>query len=237
MRVAHCSSSTTYGNVSTSGGATNPYQYTGRENDGTGVYYYRARYYSAAMGRLISEDPMGFGGRQDNFYAYGYENPLIYTDRNGKDPVLAGVGAVVGGIWGLANGYLSGDRGSALFNDTVAGAATGGLAGLTDGLSLVEGMSLRAGISMSMEAYREGVNGMEKGCVNFSGRDIGFAGLSSVFGDLTGSLDASQVADGLGEGMHWNPSPSDVRATVVGGSAAGAMTAPLSGMEGQGGDQ
>ena len=34
-----------YGNVSTSGGATNPYQYTGWENDGMGLYYYRARYY------------------------------------------------------------------------------------------------------------------------------------------------------------------------------------------------
>lgn len=36
---------------------TNPYQYTGRENDGTGLYYYRARYYHPALQRFISEDP------------------------------------------------------------------------------------------------------------------------------------------------------------------------------------
>lgn len=69
-----------YGNVSTSGGATNPYQYTGRENDGTGLYYYRARYYNAGLGRFISEDPLGFGGGQDNFYAYVRGNPLSYSD-------------------------------------------------------------------------------------------------------------------------------------------------------------
>ena len=27
----------------------NPFQYTGRENDGTGLYYYRARYYKSEV--------------------------------------------------------------------------------------------------------------------------------------------------------------------------------------------
>ena len=38
---------------------TNPFQYTGRENDATGLYYYRARYYSPTLRRFISEDPLG----------------------------------------------------------------------------------------------------------------------------------------------------------------------------------
>jgi RHS repeat-associated protein len=37
----------------------NPFQYTGRENDATGLYYYRARYYSPTLRRFISEDPLG----------------------------------------------------------------------------------------------------------------------------------------------------------------------------------
>src|SRR5262249_15528133 len=37
------------------------YQYTGRENDGTGLYYYRGRYYSPMLGRFISEDPVKIG--------------------------------------------------------------------------------------------------------------------------------------------------------------------------------
>jgi len=36
----------------------NPFQYTGRENDNTGLYYYRARYYSTYLKRFISEDPI-----------------------------------------------------------------------------------------------------------------------------------------------------------------------------------
>ncbi|MDE2464279.1 MAG: RHS repeat-associated core domain-containing protein, partial [Alphaproteobacteria bacterium] len=61
-------------------GFDNPYQYTGRENDGDGLYYYRARYYAPAMGRFISEDPLGFASESENFYAYVGDNPLTYTD-------------------------------------------------------------------------------------------------------------------------------------------------------------
>jgi RHS repeat-associated protein len=34
------------------------YQYTGRENDGTGLYYYRARYYHPEFHRFVGEDPL-----------------------------------------------------------------------------------------------------------------------------------------------------------------------------------
>jgi RHS repeat-associated protein len=48
-----------FGNTTISGEANdNPFQYTGRENDGTGLYYYRARYYSPELQRFISEDPI-----------------------------------------------------------------------------------------------------------------------------------------------------------------------------------
>ncbi len=48
-----------YGSMSISGSTTNSYGYTGRESDGLGIDYYRARYYNPAIGRFISEDPMG----------------------------------------------------------------------------------------------------------------------------------------------------------------------------------
>ncbi|MCL6712785.1 DUF6531 domain-containing protein [Pseudomonas sp. R2.Fl] len=63
-------------------GTTNPYQYTGRERDGSGIYYYRARYYSPGMGRFISEDPIGLKGGA-NTYAYVSGNPLSYADPSG----------------------------------------------------------------------------------------------------------------------------------------------------------
>jgi RHS repeat-associated protein len=50
-----------FGNVTISGEASdNTFQYTGRENDGKGLYFYRARYYSPELQRFISEDPIGF---------------------------------------------------------------------------------------------------------------------------------------------------------------------------------
>jgi len=38
--------------------SANPFQYSGRENDGTGLYYYRARYYHPKLMRFVSEDPL-----------------------------------------------------------------------------------------------------------------------------------------------------------------------------------
>jgi len=48
-----------FGNTSVAGSVFNPTQYTGRENDGTGLYYNRARYYDPSIERFISEDPLG----------------------------------------------------------------------------------------------------------------------------------------------------------------------------------
>lgn len=74
-----------YGNVTASGTASdNPYQYTGRENDATGLYYYRARYYSPTMGRFVAQDPLGLAAGQ-NVYAYVIDNPAGLTDPLGED--------------------------------------------------------------------------------------------------------------------------------------------------------
>jgi len=61
----------------------NPFEYTGREFDQeTSVDYYRARYYDPAIGRFLSEDPIGFRGGID-FYAYVRNNPANLTDPKG----------------------------------------------------------------------------------------------------------------------------------------------------------
>jgi RHS repeat-associated protein len=63
---------------------SNTFQYTGRENDGNGLYYYRARYYNPSIGRFISEDPIGFRGGI-NVYAYVENNPVSRIDPFGLD--------------------------------------------------------------------------------------------------------------------------------------------------------
>ncbi len=47
-----------FGSAAIVGPSTSPFQYTGRENDVTGLYYYRARYYSPTNERFLTEDPM-----------------------------------------------------------------------------------------------------------------------------------------------------------------------------------
>ncbi len=72
-----------FGSTNASGASNaNEFQYTGRENEGNGLYFYRARYYSPLLGRFISEDPLGFAGGI-NLYRYALNNPLLYRDPSG----------------------------------------------------------------------------------------------------------------------------------------------------------
>jgi len=90
---------------------SNSYQFTGRENDGTGLYYYRARYYSPLLSRLISQDPIELlrlehpivggtfaiptklrlnnvvGPKSDsrNLFIYSLDNPVNFKDPSGLD--------------------------------------------------------------------------------------------------------------------------------------------------------
>jgi RHS repeat-associated protein len=65
--------------LQTGSGDGNSYRFTGREDDGSGAMYYRARYYDAAAGRFLSEDPMD-SDPVNNLYAYVSNNPLTFTD-------------------------------------------------------------------------------------------------------------------------------------------------------------
>jgi RHS repeat-associated protein len=71
-----------YGNTSADATVDNSFQYTGRENDGTGLYYYRARYYSPILARFISSDPIGLDGGI-NVYAYVDDDPISGIDPGG----------------------------------------------------------------------------------------------------------------------------------------------------------
>jgi len=69
--------------VHTTSPISNRFMYTGREWDAeSGLYYYRARYYSPAMGRFLQRDSF----KPDellNLYTYVTNNPIRYTDSLG----------------------------------------------------------------------------------------------------------------------------------------------------------
>jgi RHS repeat-associated protein len=76
-----------FGNITSQTNANVDFRfgYTGREFDEeTGLYYYRARYYDASIGRFISEDPMGFGAGDSNLYRYVGNSATNFTDPTGN---------------------------------------------------------------------------------------------------------------------------------------------------------
>jgi RHS repeat-associated protein len=85
--------------------------FTGRQDDGTGLRYYRDRYYSPSLGRFVSEDPIGLAGG-DNLYAYALNAPTVYTDPSGNSPLVVACigGAAFGGGWSWAEQRLSGRK-------------------------------------------------------------------------------------------------------------------------------
>lgn len=177
-----------YGNVTSSDtttGFTNPYQYTGRETDTSGFYYYRARYYSPVMGGFISEDRAGFGGGQLSFYAYAGSNPLDFSDPSGKGVPEAVIGAIAGGAWGYFNGeFVSHDCGDKLRNDILAGIFVGALTGFTDGLNLFEGGALEWGTGVALRAGINSLGEEARQIANDGAVDDGWAVVAAASGGI-----------------------------------------------------
>jgi RHS repeat-associated protein len=171
-----------YGTTTASvSGFDNPYQYTGRENDGDGLYYYRARYYAPAMGRFISEDPLELASGSMNFYAYVGNNPLMYTDPYGLawQLIIGGGGTVIVPFFGGGLNFnigvnIDGWHSSAYIQDQAnlgAPGAGGAFVGAGLNLSLTHADAPTTGFDSAKYFEADagylgglGVTGTENGC-------------------------------------------------------------------------
>jgi RHS repeat-associated protein len=87
-----------FGKTTISGASSNPFQYTGRENDGTALYHYRTRPYYPQCQRFTREDPIGLSGGL-NYYSYTNNAPVNYNDPTGLyGPGGAAAGAAISAI-------------------------------------------------------------------------------------------------------------------------------------------
>jgi RHS repeat-associated protein len=110
-----------FGTATASGTSSgNELGYTAREDDGAGVYYYRARYYHPGLQRFISEDPIDWAGGDTNLYAYVTSDPVNMVDplglvldvsalpsscqtgqsRSKSEDGPTGIAKFLGGLWG-----------------------------------------------------------------------------------------------------------------------------------------
>jgi RHS repeat-associated protein len=157
-----------YGATSVNGVNSNLFDYTGRESDGAGFYYYRNRYYPSTLSRFISQDPIGFGGGI-NQYAYVGNAPIGGKDSFGLDKGHAFGDCLAKhakdyslvGIWDLV---FDTDN-----QDTLIGNLAGGndVTGISDGIaSLVSGggsgdlgnIALHEATPLALKGTSTGVN-------------------------------------------------------------------------------
>ena len=129
-----------FGATTRAGAATaNSVEFAGRENDGTGLYFLRGRYFSPSLQRFMSEDPIGFSGGDPNLYSYVDNQPTMFVD---------------------PFGYIKGERG--LEGNPTAGMPGGRTATKHTPVAEIEAALKEAkSLNWSKEALRE-LRGMKK---------------------------------------------------------------------------
>ncbi|MBY0578586.1 MAG: hypothetical protein K2P57_06025 [Burkholderiales bacterium] len=199
--------------IGQTGTSANRLQYTGREMDSTGLYYYRARYYDPTIGRFLSEDPLGFAAGI-NFYAYVNNNPINANDPSGQAAVIDNlIGAGIAGTVDIAAQYTQAQLAGKPFNwdwkqtgvATGFGFATSGVSALlgngvaslgygagasfalrTGGNTLI-GATANVGSTATMN-HLEGKSDSLGSAALWGG---GFGGLGSAFADSVTSMSSA----------------------------------------------
>ncbi|MGH2693920.1 MAG: RHS repeat-associated core domain-containing protein [Actinomycetota bacterium] len=117
-----------FGRTTPSGASDgNSFQFTGRENDSSELYHYRARYYAPGLHRFVSEDALGLSTGHPNSYAYVGNDPTNLRDPfgyTGGPPAIV-VGAVIGAVSGGVGAASQGGGISDIAVAAIAGAAGG----------------------------------------------------------------------------------------------------------------
>jgi RHS repeat-associated protein len=137
--------------------------YTGRESDPeTGLYYYRARYFDANVGRFISTDPIGFEAGDANLYRYVGNRSTLATDPSGEFVflpllVLAAGGFIAGaGISTIRQGLelAEGSRKEFSLGEVLVSGVIGSV------LTPVLVFAPELGIPLAIKGFADGVKNM-----------------------------------------------------------------------------
>jgi RHS repeat-associated protein len=145
---------------SSTGASPSRLKFTGREDDGTGLYYFRARYLDPGIG-FVSEDPIGFAGGI-NFHQYAGSNAVNFNDPTGHvaetpwDLFNVGLGSyslttnIREGNWGWAAVDAVG-----LAYDTVATAVPFLPAGVGAGIAALRaGNTIKSSVQVGMDVAK-----------------------------------------------------------------------------------
>jgi RHS repeat-associated protein len=128
------------------GNTVQPFSYTGREDDGTGLYNYRARYYEPSIGRFTQQDPIGLKGGDSNIYRYVGNNStnlvdplgLFFTPDTVLDVTFVGID-----VYNIVSNNIIGNENNlgenlASLGGDLLGAAIPGLTGVGAGIKIIK---------------------------------------------------------------------------------------------------
>ncbi|MEQ8735023.1 MAG: RHS repeat-associated core domain-containing protein [Rhodospirillaceae bacterium] len=184
-----------FGEVGIEGVEGNPYRFAGRRLDPeTGLYFYRARYYNASLGRFLQIDPIGY---QDSMglYQYALNDPLNRIDPSGtlviwvEADAIANLGVTPVEVNGSTGFYLSipTSRGQKFsFGPYVAGGA---------------GLGVHDGVAADFGFLQGDVRDFQGPSVEVSG-DFGIFGFGA---QLPLNSDGKPIGDKLGFSAGFGP--------------------------------
>ena len=139
------------------------FRYTGQQFIGSlNLYYYKARFYSPALGRFLQTDPIGIADDL-NLYAYVRNNPINFSDPSGltaaaASMLLGKLGSTSTGQFAL--GFIPGyDLYMASQNPNATMLDYGvGVLGILPGMGKGAGLAIKAGDNLVGAAAKEAGN-------------------------------------------------------------------------------
>jgi RHS repeat-associated protein len=197
--------------------------YTGHEHlDQFGLINMNGRLYDPVLARMLSPDNFvqdTYDTQSYNRYTYARNNPLLYSDPDGNNPLISmAVGAVIGG---LINGTIYSMQGKDYFQGFWRGAVTGAIGGLTGTYAPI-GAAGGFLYGAASGALTGGVGAALTGGNFWQG-----AAWGAAFGAVVGSFAGAIEAEKLGANM-WTGSRPDHYMKVDGNVVNGSTPAEYS---------